>query len=214
MESEVEFIAKQAGIGLNPVFSDDLVQAAEVIRNGGVVVCPAEGVYGLSCNALNEEAVARVVRIKERDSAKGLITIASSLHDLEQVADFKDMSCKGRTLINKLWPGPYTFVVPCANSFRGSLLTGGRGSVAVRITAFETLANLVRLSGVPLISTSANLSGEQAVSSFDLLSPVILKRVDFVLTLPCGGLSGSTSVYDTLSDVLLRKGPQWPEDLS
>lgn len=214
MESEFEIIATRAGNGLNPVFSDDLSQAAEVIRRGGVIVCPAEGVYGLSCNALNEDAVARVVRIKERDSAKGLITIASSLQDLESVVDFKNISSKGQNLIKKLWPGPYTFVVPCADLLRGSLLTGGRGSVAVRVTAFKTLADLVRLSGVPLISTSANLSGEQAVSSFDLLSPVILKRTDFALTLPCGGLSGSTSVYDTLGDVLLRKGPQWPEDLS
>ncbi len=210
---EIEAVAEAKGLLSRPIFSENIDLAASVIKAGGVVICPAEGVYGLSCNALNEEAVKRIIAIKERDGAKGLITLAASMEDLGEVIDTKAMSTDTLALMSRLWPGPYTFVVPCLNSFIGSSLTGGRNCIAVRATSFEALAHLCKKSGTPLVSTSANLSGADAVSEFSLLSPIILRRVDLALTLPCGGLEGSTSVYDTLSRTLLRKGPLWPKDV-
>ena len=165
---EIEAVAEAKGLLSRPIFSENIDLAASVIKAGGVVICPAEGVYGLSCNALNEEAVKRIIAIKERDGAKGLITLAASMEDLGEVIDTKAMSTDTLALMSRLWPGPYT---------------------------------------------SANLSGADAVSEFSLLSPIILRRVDLALTLPCGGLEGSTSVYDTLSRTLLRKGPLWPKDV-
>lgn len=196
-----------------PEFSSDLARAAEVIGQGGIVLCPAEGVYGLSCAALNDDAVRRVIVIKERDDSKGLITMGDSVESLGGIFDFAALPEKARSLMTRLWPGPYTFVVPCAPDLHGKTLTGGRDTVAVRVTAFETMAELCRLCGTALVSTSANLSGMEAVSEFDELSPIIMKRVDLVLELPCGGLRGSTSIYDTVAGKLVRRGPQWPEEL-
>lgn len=197
-----------------PEFTSEITKAAEIIASGGVVLCPAEGVYGLSCAALNDDAVGRIIRIKERDSAKGLITMGDSVKALKDIFNFEALPEQSRALMDRLWPGPYTFIVPCTKELHGRALTGGRDTVAVRVTAFEIMAELCRRCACPLVSTSANLSGGEAVSDFEQLSPIVLKRVDLVLKLPCGGLRGSTSIYDTVHQRLVRKGPQWPEDIS
>ena len=194
-------------------FTTDLQKAASCIKAGGVAVCPSEGVYGISCLARDDKAVRRVIAIKERDSSKGLITVASSESQLERLWDEGAIAQSSRALMRRLWPGPFTFVVPCTNDFKASVLTGKRGTIAVRLTAFETLRELCDLCGEALVTTSANLSGSAAVSDFDLISPLILKRVDLALSLPCQGLGGASSVYDTLSGKLIRRGPDWPEDL-
>lgn len=210
---EIEEVAVANGLMSKPIFSKDLDEAARVIKKGGVVITPAEGVYGLSCNALDDEAVKRVIAIKERDSAKGLITLVSSMTDLQGLVEMSQIDQSIIALMRRLWPGPYTFVVPCEKKCSGKMLTGGRNSIAVRVTSFNTLSTLCQKCAVPLVSTSANLSGAEAVSDFSLISPIILRRVDLALTLPCGGLEGSTSVYDTLSHTLLRRGPMWPKEL-
>ncbi len=213
MTEEIEVVAKERGLMLKPEFTDNLATAATTIKNGGVVITPSEGVYGLSCSAFDENAIKRIIKIKERDSGKGLITIASSIDDLKDIVALDKLDDKSKSLMQRLWPGPYTFVLPCADALKGSILTGGRETIAVRVTAFAPLAELAKLSDVPLVSTSANLSGMDAESDFSLISPIILRRVDVALTIPCGDLKGSTSVYDTKTHTLLRKGPQWPEDL-
>jgi L-threonylcarbamoyladenylate synthase len=194
-------------------FTSDPGKAAACIKSGGVAVCPAEGVYGISCLASDDKAVRRVIAMKERDSSKGLITVVSSTSQLEGLWDEKAIPASARSLMDRLWPGPFTFVVPCSSEFRGSVLTGGRGTIAVRLTAFKTLADLCTQCGAALVTTSANLSGMEAVSDFSLLSPVILKRADVALDLPCQGLGGASSVYDAIAGRLIRRGPQWPEDL-
>ena len=213
MAEDIEVAARERGLMLKPEFSDNLETAAATIKQGGVVIAPSEGVYGLSCSALDENAINRIIKIKERDSGKGLITIAGSIDDLKDIVALDKVDAESKALMQRLWPGPYTFVLPCADALKGRILTGGRDSIAVRVTAFAPMAELVKLSGVPLVSTSANLSGMDAESDFSLISPIILKRVDVALTIPCGDLQGSTSVYDTKTHTLLRKGPQWPEDL-
>lgn len=194
-------------------FASDLEKAAACIKAGGVAICPAEGVYGISCLAGDDKAVRRVIAMKERDSSKGLIIVAADEGQLKGLWDAGAIPAKARALMDRLWPGPFTFVVPCDREFAGSALTGGRGTIAVRLTAFETLSRLCALCGSALITTSANLSGMEAVSDFSLISPIILKRADIALDLPCQGLGGASSIYDAIAGRLIRRGPQWPEDL-
>ncbi len=188
-----------------------LERAASVIKAGGVIVCPSEGVYGLSCDARNEEAVKRVIAIKERSDTKGLITIAQSFDGIRPyvsldllVPDFEDR-------IKKIWPGPHTLILPCRADYSRTL-TGGRGTLALRISAFKPLSDLCALTATALVSTSANLAGCPPVTEFSKLDPVIAQRTDLILDLPCGGLAGPTSIYDCLNHTLIREGPLWPED--
>ena len=190
--------------------TENIKEASEVIRDGGVVLCPSEGVYGLSCDAFNEEAVKRVIAIKERSDAKGFITVSDSLKRAESMLDLSSVSEGSKDLMSRLWPGPFTFILPVNSAFR-SLLTGFRNTIALRITGFETLRALCGSLANPIVSTSANISGKQAVSKAELLDPEILERVDLFLSLPCEGLQTATSIYDTLEGRLIRRGVGWPE---
>lgn len=193
-----------------PDITFDTAAAAASIRAGGIVICPTEGVYGLSCSAACIPAVRRILELKERDVCMGLILIAPDAEALGEVVDWQQVRGRGATLMQRLWPGPFTFIVPAGQGLAAELC-GGRSTVAVRVSAFPVLRELCRQSGALLISTSANISGEPAVSEFSRLDPRILNGTDVALALPCDGLEAPTAIYDTLTDTLIRNGPGWPD---
>lgn len=195
---------------MTAVFSTSITKAAEVIKSGGLVICPSEGVYGISCSVFNEDAVKKVIAAKERDVSKGLIIVDNSLYTLSRYIDSKRVDNESHKLMSSMWPGPHTFILPMTDDFHSIALKDNH-TVAVRITAFETLAALCRECATPLVSTSANISGQPATSDVTLLDKKLLERVDLVLTLPCGGQNAPTSIFDTLTHTLVRKGPGWKE---
>lgn len=135
-----------------------LQNAAAIIRAGGVVAYPTEAVYGLGCDPLNPEAVHSLLAIKGRAVKKGVILIAA---DYEQVKPFVEegaLADERLAEIRASWPGPVTWVMPAAPHVP-SWLTGGRDSLAVRVTAHAQSAALCRAAGMPLVSTSANRAG-------------------------------------------------------
>lgn len=195
---------------MTAIFSKSITKAAEIIKAGGLVICPSEGVYGISCSVFNETAVKKVIAAKERDVSKGLIIVDSSLSSLSKYIDDNRIDATSRNLITSMWPGPHTFVLPMNDDFHSIALKDNH-TVAVRITLFETLAKLCIECECPLISTSANISGQPATCDVSLLDKKLLERVDLVLDLPCGGQNEPTSIYDTLTHTLVRKGPGWKE---
>lgn len=195
---------------MTAVFSTSIIKAAEVIKAGGLVICPSEGVYGISCSVFNENAVKRVIAAKERDVSKGLIIVDNSLSNLSRYIDSEKIDAQAHKLMSSMWPGPHTFILPMNDEFHSIALKDNH-TVAVRITAFETLAALCRECASPLVSTSANISGKPATSDVSMLDKKLLERVDLVLTLPCGGQNAPTSIFDTLTHILVRKGPGWKE---
>ena len=166
--------------------TNSIKDAALVIQQGGVVICPSEGVYGISCSLFNEDAIKRVIKIKERDIAKGLIIVDSSLDTLKTYLDEKRVDDKSKALLKKYWPGPHTFVLPVVKTFNSTALRENH-TVAIRITANEYLSALCTMAKTPMISTSANISGLSATSSLDNLDKRLYQRVDLILDLPCGG---------------------------
>lgn len=190
--------------------SSSLSAAAKTIRSGGVVLCPTEGVYGLSCDATCLQAVRRIISLKQRDVCMGLILIAADIKALEGTADCSSLGPRSRALMRRLWPGPFTFVLPAVKGLSVELC-GGRPTVAVRVSDFSTLKDLCSLSHTLLVSTSANISGKPAVSEFSALDTVILNGTDLVLAQPCGGLKAPTAIYDTVHETLVRRGPGWPD---
>ncbi|MGN0893386.1 MAG: L-threonylcarbamoyladenylate synthase [Succinivibrio sp.] len=192
------------------ILTDSIEKAAAVIRDGGVIICPTEGVYGISCSVFNEDAVNRVISIKQRDISKGLIIVDSSLDILNQYIDREKIDDYSQSLMEKMWPGPHTFVLPVKDDLKTVAVRDNR-TVAVRITSFNILAALCKYARVPLISTSANISGFEATDSLDRLDSKLEDKVDLVLTLPCSGQSEPTSIYDTQTKKLVRKGPHWIE---
>ena len=144
-----------------PVGHGWLRRAARVLRAGGVVAYPTESVYGLGCDPRNAEAVARVLRLKGRSTAKGFILIAA---DPSQLAGLVQTSGQGWGLACATWPGFVTWALPAARS-APPWLTGDRGTVAVRVTAHPVAKALCLAFGGPLVSTSANRSGRPPARS-------------------------------------------------
>jgi len=131
---------------------------AAYLKNGGVIAYPTESCYGLGCDPRNPRALERLIRLKGRDAAKGLLLIADHLKRLQ--AFMRPLGPTDRARMQRAWPGPVTWVVP-ASAACPPLLTGGRSTIAVRVTAHPGAARLCRSLGMALVSTSANKSGKK-----------------------------------------------------
>lgn len=140
---------------MNPL---DISAAFEVIRSGGAVACPTEAVYGLSCDPWNEDAVHQVLALKQRDVSRGLILVAGGLYQFTSLV--RHLSRAQQETLAASWPGPVTWLVP-ANEHVPAWIRGEHDSVALRVTAHPVMAELCRVAGKPLVSTSANPSGEE-----------------------------------------------------
>jgi L-threonylcarbamoyladenylate synthase len=176
-------------------------QAAHVARAGGVIAYPTEAVYGLGCDPLNGEAVHRILDLKGRIAAKGLILVAA---DLAQVEPYliplpKDLKAK----VEASWPGPVTWLLP-ARPEVPDWLRGEHDTLAVRVSAHPVVAGLCRMFDGPLVSTSANRSGHHPARS-----PLAVRRIfgddlDYILHGPLGGLDRPTEIRDGATGRLVR----------
>ena len=128
------------------------------LRRGGLVAYPTESCYGLGCDPRHPRALKRLIRLKGRSAAKGLLLIADHSKRLQPF--MRPLSPADRARMQQSWPGPVTWVVP-ASSACPPLLTGGRPTIAVRVTAHRGAARLCRSLRMALVSTSANQSGKK-----------------------------------------------------
>lgn len=132
-------------------------EAFEIIREGGVVAAPTEAVYGLSCDPWNESAVHKLLALKQRKVAQGLILVAGGLYQFTSLVEHLPREQQQKLLAS--WPGPVTWLVP-ANEHVPDWIRGQHSSVALRVTAHPLMAELCRVAGKPLVSTSANPHGK------------------------------------------------------
>ena len=188
---------------ISDAVSYKIAEAAQTLKEGGVIACPTEGVFGLSARVNDVNAVQRVISIKHRALNKGLIVVASDIAMLEGTVNFAQLSQDSMRLIHEKWPGHATFIVPAHPSLP-SVLTGGRNTVAVRVSAFPLLQELCRQTNCPIVSTSANISGNEPVADLDELKRVFGYVVDYILDEPCQGLSKPSTIYDAMTGAILR----------
>lgn len=151
-----------------------LSELAGVLRAGGVVLMPTDTIYGLHALAMDEAAVARVAAIKGRDETKPFIVLASSVDDLPQLGISADPDLL--TSLGTIWPAPLTAILPLVRPIAASR---GAATLAVRIPALDWLRELVARTG-PLVSTSANRSGEPPVTEPGQLAHGLQKVIDAV----------------------------------
>jgi L-threonylcarbamoyladenylate synthase len=128
------------------------------LRRGGIIAYPTESCYGLGCDPRNSRALKRLIRLKGRDAVKGLLLISDRLNRLQ--AFMRPLNAINLAQVRRTWPGPVTWIVP-ASAACPAMLTGGRATIAVRVTAHPDAARLCRTLGTALVSTSANKSGKK-----------------------------------------------------
>jgi len=148
-----------------------------ILRKGGVILYPTDTIWGIGCDATNPQAVERIYKIKRRNDSKALITLLDSekrLQDyVEQVPDV------AWDLI-KYADKPLTIIYPKGKNLAKNLLAED-GSIAIRITKEEISKLLCYALQKPLVSTSANISGESAPQNFSQISEEIRSQVDYIL---------------------------------
>ena len=156
-----------------------LRKAAKQVKKGGVIAYPTEGVFGLGCDPFNEDAVTRILQLKGRPVEKGVILIASELSIFQPY--LVELTDEQRQRMNSSWPGATTWVVP----HNGSLpdwVTGGRDNVAIRVSGHPLARALCQRLQMPLVSTSANRSGEPAATTDSEVKQQLGSELDYVLT--------------------------------
>ena len=157
---------------------DDIRQAVEVMNRGGVILYPTDTIWGIGCDATNEEAVRKVYEIKRRSDAKALITLIDSEAKLQfYVPDVPDVAWDLIELSEK----PLTIIYDHARNLAPNLLAED-GSAGIRLTREEFSRNLCMRMKRAIVSTSANVSGEPSPRSFSDISPNVLQAVDYVCT--------------------------------
>lgn len=184
---------------MNVIDSDDAAIVA--LRAGGVIAYPTEGVWGLGCDPDNDEAVARLLRLKARDPAKGLILVAASI---EQFAPWLEgLAPELHAPLVASWPGPNTWLVP-DNGRTHALVRGAHDCVALRVSAHPGVAALCRAFGGPVVSTSANRASEPAAMSAEEVGDIFGAELDAIVEGELGGLDRPSTIRDLLSGRVLR----------
>lgn len=180
----------------------DLDAAVAALRDGGIVLHPAEAVWGLACDAHDAGAVAAVYALKQRPAGKGLILVADGFHRLAPLlAPVPDDRMRA---VAASWPGPHTWVFPASRDCP-PWLAGERGSLAVRVTAHAPLRALCAAFAGPLVSTSANRSGQPAPRTLEEVDAAVRAGVAAILPGTTAGLDRPTPVRDVLTGETLRE---------
>ncbi len=179
--------------------------AGKTIRSGGVVVFPAQCLYGLACDAANPDAVGKIFDLKQRPETKALLILINSPHQIPGLV--KEIPEAARILMDAFWPGGITLVFGAADHL-GETLTAGTGKIGIRLPAHPVARALVSAAGCPITGTSANLSGQPGCNRAADLPREITHGADQVLDAgQLKGGAGSTVVdVTTLPLTLLREG--------
>ncbi len=131
---------------------------ATYLKQGGLIAYPTESCYGLGCDPRNPRALKHLIRLKGRSVSQGLLLVADHFKRLQPF--IRPLSAAKLSQVKRAWPGPVTWVLPASTACL-PLLTGGRSTIAVRVTAHPDAARLCRSLGMALVSTSANKSGKK-----------------------------------------------------
>lgn len=185
----------------SPIIPWKLREAARCFRRGGLIAYPTEAVYGLGCDPLNETAMLALLALKQRPVEKGVILIAT---DFEQLRPFVEPLAK--PLMDRIfasWPGPNTWLLPAADGLP-FWLTGVHSTLAVRVTAHPLAAALCRACDSPIVSTSANRSGQHPARSALQVRLRLGERVDCLVHAPLGGNPAPSTIRDGASGRVIR----------
>lgn len=160
------------------MFENDIQNCLRVLRTGGTILYPTDTVWGLGCDATNASAVEKIYRLKKRDDSKALIVLAATERDIMQYTASVDLS---------LFDYLDTRVKPTTVIYGHGLgfaenLTATDGSIAIRICKDDFCKALIKRFGKPIVSTSANISGEPTPGNFAAISNEIKAGVDYIVS--------------------------------
>jgi L-threonylcarbamoyladenylate synthase len=156
---------------------EHITAAAGVLRNGGVVLHATEGVWGFSCDPMSAAGVHKILALKGRAANKGFILIAADANEF--AAALAQLAPQHRQHVLASWPGAHTWILP--DDHYPPVIRGFRDTVACRVPGHAQARALCAAFGGVLVSTSANQSGQPAISSYALARATFAEAVDYFL---------------------------------
>ena len=188
------------------ISSKNLKKAIEIIKKGGVVVCPTDTVYGLIADVKDKTAVKKIFKIKKRSLKKYLPVFVK---DLKMAKDLANINKEQEKILKKYWPGKVTVILKAKSlKFPKGILSYDK-KIGLRIPDYKFLSLLLRKINRPLVETSANISGKKASTKIkEVLKQFEKGRCQPDLVLDAGNLkiSLSSTVVDLIDFKILRKG--------
>ena len=191
-------------MNIKKAIPSNITKAAEIIKQGGVVVYPTETVYGIGCDPYDPQSTERVNKIKGR-TGKPLPLVCSSLKIAQEHAQFHE---DAHRLASHFWPGPLMLILPATGRLPHSI-TQGQTTIGLRVSGSEVSRQLAEQSGGCIVSTSANKSGQPSATTAEMAAVHVGSLVDMVLD----GGSTPGDVASTVLDLsgseprILREGP-------
>lgn len=161
---------------MNPQIKEQVKQAADVLRKGGIILYPTDTIWGLGCDATNEEAVQKIYALKQRADSKATLVL---LDDVGKIASYASMPDIAYDLLEAIVT-PTTIIYPEARNLAPSMICEER-TIGIRITNEEFTRELIRVFRKPIVSTSANISGKPSPKFFSEISEEIKKGVDYIV---------------------------------
>ncbi len=156
---------------------EDLKKAVEILKAGGIILYPTDTIWGIGCDATNEEAVKKVYAIKKREDSKSMLVLMENPALLDRyVNDVPEIAWD----LIEVTTTPLTVIYPNAKNLAPNLIASD-GSIGIRFTKEPFSSQLVQRFRKPIVSTSANISGEKSPAFFNEISEEIKQQVDYIV---------------------------------
>jgi L-threonylcarbamoyladenylate synthase len=159
------------------MMKQEIDNAVKVLKEGGTLVYPTDTIWGIGCDATNAKAVNKIYKIKQREGGKTLIIL---LDDEAKIKDYVDDVDQCVYDLMESWNKPLTIIYPKAKNLAPNLIRED-GTVAIRITKDEFSKELIREFGKPIVSTSANFSGDTTPLYFNMIKKELLDTMDYIV---------------------------------
>ena len=156
---------------------DEIRKCAELLREGKVIIYPTDTVWGIGCDATNEEAVRRIYAIKQRQESKSMLVL---MEKFERVPLYVERIPLVAWDLVPFTERPTTYIYPGARNFAKNMIPAD-GTIAIRIVKNSFCQKLISALGKPIVSTSANISGTAAPATFGDITEEIRKAVDYIV---------------------------------
>ena len=189
----------------NEVNYEKLQEAAQIIKQGGIVVFPTETVYGIGTNGLDEKAIDNLYKIKERPKNKPISLLVSDIQMIEDLAeDITDMEYK---IIKNFFPGPLTIILKKKKTIPNNL-TANQDTVGIRMPSNKIAREIIKYAGVPIATPSANISGKPSATNIDSIVKDFGNKVDYYIDGGESDIGISSTIVKVCNNIpcILRKG--------
>lgn len=180
-----------------------IARVVDCLRNGGIIAYPTDTTYGIGCSIFNKKGIERIYRMKQREHKKPFSFICPNL---SEVARFARLSNTAFKILKRYFPGPYTFVLEATRDVPDLLLTRQK-TVGIRIPDNRICLEIVQMLGSPIVTTSANLSGDEPTGNPGFIDEIFGHQLDIVVD---GGILTTevSSVVNLVNDTpeIIRAG--------